>query len=307
MSFNRTTRKGFTLIELLVVIAIIAILAAILFPVFAKAREKARQTSCASNMRQIALGIYMYTEDNGETFPIGTKNYGAAYAGDVDGWAVQVYPDIKSTGVFTCPDDATQSNANGSPISYGFNSNLGGTALGALSSASNTVELFEVAGDTGTPQSFTTGTEDAGISGNGTPGFQANAVDPGTNTGAGDFPAGALTDSYSPSGGAGVTYETGYFSNIAGIAPTNVPFTFDSAYNNGGGLHSGGANYAYCDSHVKWALPTSISAGASNTASTTDPGNTLTANPTTDWAGTPPLFAAGTSASNVGAGTFSVM
>ena len=63
--------KGFTLIELLVVIAIIAILAAILFPVFAKAREKARQISCLSNMKQIGLGFLQYENDNDEGFPIG--------------------------------------------------------------------------------------------------------------------------------------------------------------------------------------------------------------------------------------------
>lgn len=62
-------RKGFTLIELLVVIAIIAILAAILFPVFAKAREKARQTSCLSNCKQLGLGLYMYTQDYDEMLP----------------------------------------------------------------------------------------------------------------------------------------------------------------------------------------------------------------------------------------------
>lgn len=62
-------RKGFTLIELLVVIAIIAILAAILFPVFAKAREKARQASCLSNIKQLSLGVVMYTEDYDQTYP----------------------------------------------------------------------------------------------------------------------------------------------------------------------------------------------------------------------------------------------
>jgi len=72
--------KGFTLIELLVVIAIIAILAAILFPVFAKVREKARQISCLSNEKQLGTGIMMYIQDNEETFPLDQRN---SDAGDV--------------------------------------------------------------------------------------------------------------------------------------------------------------------------------------------------------------------------------
>src|SRR5579871_6111928 len=71
---SQTKRGGFTLIELLVVIAIIAILAAILFPVFAQARESARTISCASNIRQIGVAILMYVQDNDERFPI--YNYG---------------------------------------------------------------------------------------------------------------------------------------------------------------------------------------------------------------------------------------
>src|SRR3989441_8541141 len=68
-AFGRRDRCGFTLIELLVVIAIIAILAAILFPVFAHAREKARQTSCLSNLRQLATGMAMYAEDSDGLYP----------------------------------------------------------------------------------------------------------------------------------------------------------------------------------------------------------------------------------------------
>ena len=75
-----TRKRGFTLIELLVVIAIIAILAAILFPVFAKAREKARQTSCLSNLRQIGTAILSYAQDNDEQFPIGDYSSGAPLA-----------------------------------------------------------------------------------------------------------------------------------------------------------------------------------------------------------------------------------
>src|SRR6476659_6093790 len=73
----RVHRRGFTLIELLVVIAIIAILAAILFPVFAQARAKARQTSCTSNMKQVGLAILMYATDYDEQLPWGASNGGA--------------------------------------------------------------------------------------------------------------------------------------------------------------------------------------------------------------------------------------
>ncbi len=93
----RTKGSAFTLIELLVVIAIIAILAAILFPVFAQAREKARQAACLNNSKQLALGIQMYSQDYDETLPV--AGYGAQCRGR---WQWQVYPYIKNIGVFTC-------------------------------------------------------------------------------------------------------------------------------------------------------------------------------------------------------------
>ncbi len=107
-SQSNHTRSGFTLIELLVVIAIIAILAAILFPVFAQAREKARQISCLSNLKQIGLAFLMYTQDYDETFPSTTQaNGGCAplsdWWGAGGGWTTWVNPYIKAGGLYHCP------------------------------------------------------------------------------------------------------------------------------------------------------------------------------------------------------------
>ncbi|HEV2471818.1 MAG TPA: DUF1559 domain-containing protein, partial [Chthonomonadales bacterium] len=109
------SRRGFTLIELLVVIAIIAILAAILFPVFAQAREKARAISCLSNMKQISLGLLMYVQDYDELFPksnfYDTTNYPPFGANDYE-WSSQrcIGPYIKNGQIFQCPDDSIAAN-----------------------------------------------------------------------------------------------------------------------------------------------------------------------------------------------------
>ncbi len=94
--------KGFTLIELLVVIAIIAILAAILFPVFSRARENARKTSCLSNLKQIGLGIMQYTQDYDETLPLGRWNHPS---GAEVRWRQTIFPYVKSTQLFMCPSN----------------------------------------------------------------------------------------------------------------------------------------------------------------------------------------------------------
>jgi prepilin-type N-terminal cleavage/methylation domain-containing protein/prepilin-type processing-associated H-X9-DG protein len=97
-------RRGFTLIELLVVIAIIAILAAILFPVFARAREKARQTSCLSNIKQLGLGALMYAQDYDEFLPR-TRGGGPPYIGPY--WQQVIEPYVKNRQIFTCPSAKT--------------------------------------------------------------------------------------------------------------------------------------------------------------------------------------------------------
>ncbi len=109
ISHLQSARRAFTLIELLVVIAIIAILAAILFPVFAKAREKARQSSCLSNEKQAALAVTQYVSDYDETFP---QHYyypnNTSSAGGYAHWTGTCSPYVKNVGIFVCPSDPSK-------------------------------------------------------------------------------------------------------------------------------------------------------------------------------------------------------
>ena len=141
-------RTGFTLIELLVVIAIIAILAAILFPVFARARENARRASCQSNLKQLGLGIMQYTQDYDEKMPRSANSYATALpfpsdpaqSGATHLWWHMIFPYVKSTQVFICPSSPATWNGGyyptsslGSYAGYGYNVNLAsGLALAAI-------------------------------------------------------------------------------------------------------------------------------------------------------------------------------
>lgn len=120
MSISSSRRRGFTLIELLVVIAIIAILAAILFPVFAKAREKARQTTCINNQKQLALAFIMYSQDNNEFFPPAAT------------WTDKLALEPK---VLRCP-----STSQGAPVTdYGMNKFLGSASMADVTTPTMTM------------------------------------------------------------------------------------------------------------------------------------------------------------------------
>lgn len=144
-------RRGFTLIELLVVIAIIAILAAILFPVFAKAREKARQTSCLSNVKQVGVAFQMYSQDYDE---MACPPYTAANT-----FVSLLNPYVKNTQIFKCPSSPATSEwindahtydtcwTNGAdvlnPCSYIMNANIFWTKLGTLTNTAETLQYSD--------------------------------------------------------------------------------------------------------------------------------------------------------------------
>ena len=107
-ALTTTCRRGFTLIELLVVIAIIAILASILFPVFSRARAKARQASCLSNLKQFGLAVDMYAQDYDEMLPAHNDNEAPLppYDWRWDTFIVRLYPYVRNEQLYKCPDDS---------------------------------------------------------------------------------------------------------------------------------------------------------------------------------------------------------
>ena len=207
-------RSGFTLIELLVVIAIIAILAAILFPVFARARENARRASCQSNLKQIALGFKQYIQDYDEKYPLTNNiNDKTGYGG----WVDILQPYLKSVQVFQCPSDtaAPGSAANKSGYTdYWYNSNCVNKNEAAFTAVSNT---------------FLTGDGD------------------GTNQGLADYNAtyDGLIDGVS-------TQTTTYGSDISNWNTLMGPGAATDKQQKSSTKHLEGANYGFADGHVKW-------------------------------------------------------
>ena len=142
---TRRRPAGFTLIELLVVIAIIAILAAILFPVFARAREKARQTSCVSNLKQLGLGLVMYTQDYDGRHPM--WGYGGSDADDTvsEGaytWDTVLVPYLKNRQILVCPSNDANDGGE-SCRSYAMPRYVSMVSVDLLPAPTATVALFE--------------------------------------------------------------------------------------------------------------------------------------------------------------------
>jgi prepilin-type N-terminal cleavage/methylation domain-containing protein len=288
------TLRGFTLIELLVVIAIISLLAAILFPVFASAREKARQTTCLSNEKQLGTALLQYTQDSDELLP----SLGDTHDVNVNGWrtgcswASCIFPYVKSTGVYLCPDDPTVSLVPGSDaVSYIFNANL--------------VDIFnENTGliGSGPPTPTAPASTVLLVEGRGTANVMIQNPNEGDPTSTPPYSALAAGTIYSPSGtgvdilqgsyegpppsatNATTYYDAGFMggyddtilsdtcgcdSNPFGLQdagggpmPQQVYFSMD-------GRHSQGSNFLLDDGHAKWLLPGVVSPGY-NAATPTD-------------------------------------
>ncbi len=211
--------KAFTLIELLVVIAIIAILAAILFPVFGRARENARRTSCLSNLKQIGLGIMQYTQDYDESFPL-YRASNAPTNSDPFGWADAIQPYLKSEQILQCPSDTnptpTQATAAGRAQAFGYVDYTYNVSLSEAPMPGNTANVTAVNQGALTATSLT-----------------VMVLEGKANAGQSAFQQGTARSA----------------SRGAGNAPAKA-----QEINIAAGRHLDGANLLFVDGHVKWQI-----------------------------------------------------
>jgi len=220
--------SAFTLIELLVVIAIIAILAAILFPVFARARENARRASCMSNLKQMGLGIAQYKQDYDEKWP----GFGLGTSGDSK-WGQAIQPYLKSVQIFQCPSEPTPGNSN--PNAEPYSGTYGVTSFS---------DYFYNAGITDyVPNVGNPGKSDAALS------QPSLTIAVGDN---GPYDAGNIIPYYQDGSHNGF--------NCAGIIVASTDTNCaDAAFNRTAAVrHLEGANYGFADGHVKWYRSTAI-------------------------------------------------
>lgn len=260
------SRKGFTLIELLVVIAIIAILAAILFPVFQKVRENARKTSCLSNQKQIGLATVQYVQDSDETFPptqVWNKGVSGTGVGTITdsatgttrtgngipvGFFDAIQPYVKSLQVMHCPDDPKPQNSDplatgNNPYSTAYSSYFYNSRIGAPRGWPYITSPSGGQGD------YTT----AGLP-------LASVILPSSTIITGDASAFNATNGFPYSNGFYCRFhvtDKAAHPNCSSAGPTN-------GYSSGtvGELasvrHTDGANYSFVDGHSKWTRPSGI-------------------------------------------------
>jgi prepilin-type N-terminal cleavage/methylation domain-containing protein/prepilin-type processing-associated H-X9-DG protein len=223
---RRRTKAAFTLIELLVVIAIIALLAAILFPVFARARENARKSSCANNLKQIGIGIRQYTQDFDELYPITTTNTATPNTGTGRGWAFNMGPYLKNLQIFQCPSEpnrASDDPDNSGYTDYWINHNL------TLYDGSGNISAGINEADLRFPAMTVMSADGDKTGGSSTVGSNQSCC------------AGKSAYDMKPEG----SWDWGYYSAV-----TNNPARSDRG--NGGIRHFEGMNIVFCDGHVKW-------------------------------------------------------
>ena len=219
--------KAFTLIELLVVIAIIAILAAILFPVFARARENARRSSCQSNMKQIGLGILQYVQDYDEKFPPRRGTNTSGNAGDQ--WMGSIASYTKSAQIFQCPSDSSDIGTGLRDPGYSdyfYNSLLSSVNTARLPATS----LIIMNGE-------------ASLGPNG-----------GVNNYEGDIQDGCHNDTPGDEvGKLGHCHAGGDDATFSQVPPAPAGLGNPSSSNSGRARrHLEGANWGFVDGHVKW-------------------------------------------------------
>jgi prepilin-type N-terminal cleavage/methylation domain-containing protein len=243
---HRQLKSAFTLIELLVVIAIIAILASILFPVFGRARENARRSSCQSNLKQIGLGIMQYTQDYDERYPSGLASPLSPDRRGI-GWAGATYPYIKSTQIFVCPSAANvvaPTAAGAVPISYAINNFIADKSMAAIEDTARYVMLSETDNKLSV---FITRIDEAG-------GYKSPS----------DFGSDLVTKSdtglepcCNEPASMDLISAAGRFRDVTGssnASAANKPRHFE------------GADFLLADGHVKWYRGSSVTMSAANAA-----------------------------------------